>query len=193
MTFPPCTIVRDLFKRTGQISYLSRSSTSSDARQSNATVDLALLDLACCGLAWTGAACLVTSRLDWSCLVVSCLVLSSPVLFFLPFACTHAAAPLYTVQSASGLAFIWEESNQVLGFICAHDLGFRAYLSEFIVDKSGRNRKIGKMLLKHVEHELINRGSNVLIADVWKDAEGFYKSLGWSEPDVILLRKKLVQ
>lgn len=97
------------------------------------------------------------------------------------------------IKSANGLAFVWEKSNQILGFICAHDLGFRAYLSEFIVDKSGRDRDIGKMLLTHVEHELINRGRNVLIADVWKDAENFYKSLGWSEPDVILLRKKLVQ
>jgi len=36
--------------------------------------------------------------------------------------------------------------------------------------------------------EVIEQG---IKADVWKDAVGFYRALGWSEPDVILLRKKL--
>jgi hypothetical protein len=30
-----------------------------------------------------------------------------------------------------------------------------------------------------------------LIADVWHDAEPFYRSLGWEPPDVVLLRRKL--
>ena len=34
-------------------------------------------------------------------------------------------------------------------------------------------------------------GCCVVIADVWRDAESFYKKLGWESPDVVLLRKKL--
>ena len=95
------------------------------------------------------------------------------------------------IKSADGLAFVWEESRQVLGFICAHDLGFRAYISELIVDKSFRRKRIGKRLVQHIEQELTKKGRAVLISDVWRGAEGFFRILGWSEPDVILLRKIL--
>lgn len=95
------------------------------------------------------------------------------------------------MKTADGLTFVWEESDQILGFICAHDLGFRAYLNELIVHKSIRNRGVGRKLLEHVENTLVSRGRTILISDVWKDAEKFYKSLGWSNPDVLLLRKKL--
>src|ERR1700742_4286282 len=37
------------------------------------------------------------------------------------------------LDSADGIAFVWENSNEVLGFVCAHDVGFRGYLSELIV------------------------------------------------------------
>ncbi|MBT8370437.1 MAG: GNAT family N-acetyltransferase [Desulfobacterales bacterium] len=95
------------------------------------------------------------------------------------------------IKSAYKLAFVWEESNQVVGFICAHDLGFRVYLSELIVDKSVRRKGIGKKLVRKIEDELTTKGRTVLISDVWRDAAGFYKNLGWSEPDVILMRKIL--
>jgi len=95
------------------------------------------------------------------------------------------------VATSAGLAFVWEEGGQVIGFVCAHDLGFRAYLSELIVKKSDRNRGIGARLVERIHQELSARGCAVIIADVWHDAEEFYKSLGWPEPDVKFLRKKL--
>jgi hypothetical protein len=30
-----------------------------------------------------------------------------------------------------------------------------------------------------------------LVADVWRDAERFYRSHGWTPPPVVLLRKRL--
>jgi len=30
------------------------------------------------------------------------------------------------VRSAGEPAFVWEDSSRILGFVCAHDLGFRA-------------------------------------------------------------------
>ena len=93
--------------------------------------------------------------------------------------------------ASAGLSFVWDEEEQILGFVCAHDLGFRAYLNELIVKRSERNRGIGTKLVERIHQELSARGCAVLIADVWRDAEEFYKSLGWLEPDVKLLRKKL--
>jgi len=95
------------------------------------------------------------------------------------------------LATADGLAFVWEEAGQLQGFACAHDLGFRAYLTELIVAKSTRAQGVGRRLVQKVEHELQARGCVTLISDVWGDAVGFYKSLGWSEADVTLLRKKL--
>ncbi|NVM26774.1 MAG: GNAT family N-acetyltransferase [Desulfobacterales bacterium] len=95
------------------------------------------------------------------------------------------------LNSSGGLAFVWEEAGKILGFACAHEFGFRAYLSELIVAGPERKRGIAKKLVQHIENELASRRCNILIADVWEKAEGFYKSLGWSKPNVILLRKRL--
>jgi predicted N-acetyltransferase YhbS len=95
------------------------------------------------------------------------------------------------IRSANGLAFVWEQGSEILGFVCAHDLGFRAYLSELIVDIRVRDQGIGTRLVQAVEEALRSREQGVLIADVWRDAEPFYRSLGWQPPDVVLLRKRL--
>jgi len=96
------------------------------------------------------------------------------------------------LSSAKDLAFVWEEGGHVLGFACAHDLGFRAYLGELIVAKAARGKGLGRSLVEHIQNRLRDRKCPVLFSDVWKDAEEFYRSLGWSEPDVVLLRQTLV-
>jgi ribosomal protein S18 acetylase RimI-like enzyme len=96
------------------------------------------------------------------------------------------------VRAAGDLALVWEENGIILGFACAHDLGFRAYLSELVVSPAARGQGIGRKLVEHIQAELSRRGRTVLIADVWKDAETFYRALGWSAPDVVLLRKRLL-
>jgi ribosomal protein S18 acetylase RimI-like enzyme len=95
------------------------------------------------------------------------------------------------IRSANGLAFVWEQNSQIFGFVCAHDLGFRAYLSELIVDIRVRGQRIGTHLMQTVEEALRSRGQRILLADVWRDAEHFYRLLGWQPPDVVLLRKRL--
>jgi len=96
------------------------------------------------------------------------------------------------MDAANGLSFVWEENDdKVLGFICAHDLGFRAYLSELIVAEEARGKNIGKQLLEKVEKELLLRNCELIISDVWKDAVEFYNKLGWLSPDVVLLRKNI--
>jgi ribosomal protein S18 acetylase RimI-like enzyme len=95
------------------------------------------------------------------------------------------------ITSSIDLSYVYEENNKIIGFVCAHDLGFRSYLSELVVDSKFRNIGIGKELVKKVEDCLREKGCKIIISDVWKNSIGFYKNLGWSEPSVILLRKRL--
>ncbi len=95
------------------------------------------------------------------------------------------------IRSANGLALVWEDRSQILGFACAHDLGFRGYLGELLVDVRVRRRGIGTQLVRALEEVLRSRGRRVLVADVWQDAEPFYRSLGWLPPDAVLLRQDL--
>lgn len=95
------------------------------------------------------------------------------------------------LRAADGLAYVWEEESHLVGFSCAHDVGFLGYLSLLVVAESARGKGIGEMLIRHTEHELAARGCATLISDVWQDAAGFYHALGWSAPGAVLLRKRL--
>jgi GNAT superfamily N-acetyltransferase len=83
------------------------------------------------------------------------------------------------------------ERQMIDGFASAHDVGFRAYLSELVVSPTSQGRGIGGSLLSELERLLAERGCSVVIADVWQEAEGFYRSHGWMPPAVVLLRKRL--
>ncbi|HDY65871.1 MAG TPA: N-acetyltransferase [Phycisphaerae bacterium] len=104
---------------------------------------------------------------------------------------TRGNALEIAIASAKDLALVWEEDGTILGFICAHDLGVRGYLSNLIVSQPAREKGIGRQLVQRIEEELCKRGCSVFISDVWRSAVPFYRSLGWSEPNVTLLRKKL--
>jgi len=52
------------------------------------------------------------------------------------------------IRSANGLAFVWLHGSQILGFVCAHDMGLRAYLSELIVETRVRRQGIGSHLVR---------------------------------------------
>ncbi len=95
------------------------------------------------------------------------------------------------IRAADGLAFVWEEQGRIIGFCCAHDVGFLGYLSLLVVAESAQGQGIGKQLVQQVEREFVARGCATLISDVWQDAVGFYQSLGWSAPGAVLLRQKL--
>jgi len=92
-----------------------------------------------------------------------------------------------TLDSARALAFVAEEDGVLVGFASAHDLGFRAYLSELVVSESHQRKGIGAQLVRRIEAELAARGCAVLIADVYPPAEPFYRKLGWRPPKATLL------
>ncbi len=95
------------------------------------------------------------------------------------------------VGSPDTIALVHQDGAIIDGFICAHDLGFRAYLSELIVAPHVQRRGIGAQLLAEIERRVAERGCAVIVADVWRDAEEFYRSRGWTPPSVILVRKRL--
>jgi ribosomal-protein-alanine N-acetyltransferase len=95
------------------------------------------------------------------------------------------------LAAAGDLALVHDAAGAIDGFACAHDLGFRAYLSALVVAPAVQGQGIGPLLLTEVERRLADRGCSTLIADVWRDAESFYRRLGWTAPAAILLRRTL--
>ena len=95
------------------------------------------------------------------------------------------------LHSPETIALVHDEDNVIDGFICGHDVGFRAYLSELVVLPGSQGGGVGSRLVSELERRLADRGLRVLIADVWRDAEPFYRKCGWSPPAVVLLRKRL--
>lgn len=96
--------------------------------------------------------------------------------------------------SASGdLAFGYEVEGKVVAFAFCYDLGFRAYLGEFGVAEDMRHRGIGREVLRHIEDTLRQRGCELIVSDVWKSAEPFYRKLGWQAPEAVLLRRRLLE
>lgn len=93
---------------------------------------------------------------------------------------------------SADLALVCEMEGQVVALVFCYDLGFRAYLGEFAVSEEMRGRGLGMELLKHIEHVLRKRGCELIISDVWKSTEPFYRKLGWREPQATLLRKRLI-
>ena len=93
--------------------------------------------------------------------------------------------------SPATIALVHLGSGGIDGFACAHDVGFRGYLSELVVSRIVRGRGVGSQLLSEVERRLADRGCALIIADVWRDAENFYRGLGWIPPAAVLLRKRL--
>jgi GNAT superfamily N-acetyltransferase len=93
--------------------------------------------------------------------------------------------------SSETIALVHPEADTIDGFVCGHDVGFRAYLSEHVVSPASQGRGVGSQLIAELERRLADRGCSVLIADVWRDAEQFYRSRGWTPPAVVLLRKRL--
>jgi len=93
------------------------------------------------------------------------------------------------IRTAVGLSFVWVEKENIVGFVCAHDVGFLGYLSALVVAEEARGREIGKHLVHQVERELAARDCAILISD----AEGFYRALGWTSPAVVLLRQRLIE
>lgn len=93
--------------------------------------------------------------------------------------------------SPETIALVHSDGERIDGFVCAHDLGFRAYLTELVVSPSTQGEGIGGRLLDEIERRITQRGCSALIADVWREAEGFYRSHGWTPPPLVLLRRRL--
>jgi ribosomal protein S18 acetylase RimI-like enzyme len=95
--------------------------------------------------------------------------------------------------ASEDLAFVYELDHRIAGCIFGYDLGFRAYVGGLAVSEGVRSRGIGKDLLQYLENVLKERRCELIIADVWKSAEPFYRKLGWGEPRAVLLRKRLIE
>ena len=67
------------------------------------------------------------------------------------------------MRSSDGLSYVYVEGEKIIAFACAHDLGFRGYLSELVVADSHRKRGIGRKLINKVQSELTDRGCSLVL------------------------------
>lgn len=95
------------------------------------------------------------------------------------------------VASPDAVALVHRDGEAIDGFACAHDVAFRAYLSELVVSPVAQHRGVGSGLLVEVERRMADLGCSLIIGDVWRDAEEFYRTNGWTPPPVVLPRKRL--
>jgi len=94
------------------------------------------------------------------------------------------------VAAADGLALVAQAGAQIVGFVCAHDCGFRGYLSELVIAEEWQRKGLGKRLVDAVTLELSRRGCAVLVADVFPPALPFYERCGWYPPDAVLVARR---
>lgn len=93
------------------------------------------------------------------------------------------------IESAGTLALVAMHKNRIVGFSGFHDVGFRAYLSEMVVSESEQGRGIGSKLLRRAEDLLSEKGCQLVVADTYPLAEGFYRKRGWKRPSSLLMSK----
>jgi GNAT superfamily N-acetyltransferase len=72
------------------------------------------------------------------------------------------------IETAGDLALVSADNTAVVGFACAHDLGFRAYLSELIVAQEARGRGIGKKLIERIQVTLALRGCRIFAVEAFR-------------------------
>jgi ribosomal protein S18 acetylase RimI-like enzyme len=94
------------------------------------------------------------------------------------------------LRAADGLAYVATE-HDLIGFGCAHDLGFRGYVSELVVAESWQRRGVGSALLSALQRGIAARGCRLVVADIFPPAGSFYRAHGWDEPHAVLLRREL--
>jgi len=94
------------------------------------------------------------------------------------------------LRSANDLAYVAAE-QRIIGFACAHDVGFRAYLSELVVAESWQRQGVGSMLLAALQRGVAARGCKLVVADIFPPSAAFYRAKGWTEPRALLLRREL--
>jgi hypothetical protein len=58
---------------------------------------------------------------------------------------------------------VWEHESRILGFVCAHNLGFRDYLSEQIVDPSASHRGSGVDWFGRLKKRSVRKASGFLL------------------------------
>jgi GNAT superfamily N-acetyltransferase len=92
--------------------------------------------------------------------------------------------------SPGTIAPVRVDGRAVNGFVCAHDVGFRAYLSELVVWPDSQRRGIG------VEPALGGRAAPLRPRMPPCDCRrlgrrAFYRAQGWAPPSAVLMRKRL--
>ncbi len=93
------------------------------------------------------------------------------------------------LRASRGLTFVWEEAGHILGFVCAHDIGWPGYLCTLVVAEPAHAENVGAELIHSVQRELAARGH----ATVLSEFVGICQAREPATPDLILLRRTCPQ
>ena len=55
---------------------------------------------------------------------------------------------------SESIALVHQEDDTINGFVCGHDVGFRAYLSALVVSPASQLRGVGSRLIAELERRL---------------------------------------
>lgn len=81
------------------------------------------------------------------------------------------------------------ENNKLVGIArCVTDFSYCCYLSDLAVHKEYQNKKIGETLIKHVENEIGDEVSLVLLAS--ESALGYYPKVGFDKAENAFIKKR---
>jgi predicted N-acetyltransferase YhbS len=95
------------------------------------------------------------------------------------------------LKSAGELALVAIAKKEIIGFVCLHDVGFRAYLSEMAIAENYQKSGAGSLLLERAERILSKKGCKLIVADTYPPAAEFYRKNGWVKPNATLLSKRI--
>jgi GNAT superfamily N-acetyltransferase len=88
------------------------------------------------------------------------------------------------------ITLVHQGKQTIDGFACAHDVGFRAYLSEFVVAPARQRQGLGSELLAEIERPARHTDAPSSLPIVARRREILsLERLG--PPPVVLLRKRL--
>lgn len=92
------------------------------------------------------------------------------------------------LQQNSGLSFVAEVEQQVVGAVLAGTDGRRGYLQHLAVSTASQSNGIGRTLVEHVLSALQQQGvdkTHLFVHSDNQQAQAFYQKLGWfARPEV---------
>ena len=102
---------------------------------------------------------------------------------------------LFAIEKPESAVLVGRENGKIVSSVMVGHDGHRGVVYYMAVDPDRQGGGLGRKTMKAAEDWLLDRGvwkMNLLVRDDNSDAQGFYKSLGYSVSPVVSMQRKLV-